>query len=116
MYGEKYCKETEIFYSTRQRYYWPKMRTGIINHVAQCLLEYPTPDGPFDTVAIDLLKLPHSHQGSTYVLVCVDHFSRFVVLAPLPNKSAAAVAHTLVSFLLCSYTTPSVFKPQWDRI
>ncbi len=104
----------------RQCYYWPKMRTDIINHVAQCLLcaqtkgstttssilEYPTPDGPFDTVAIDLFKLPRSHQGSTYALVCVDRFSRFVVLAPLPNKSATAVAHALVSSLLCSYTTP----------
>ncbi len=53
----------------RQRYYWPKMRIDIINHVTHCLscaqtkvstttapiLEYPTPDGPFDTVAIDLL-------------------------------------------------------------
>ncbi len=70
----------------RQCYYWPKMCIDVISHVAQCLscvqtkfctttapiLEYPTPDGPFDTVAIDLLKLPHSHQGSTYVLVCVN--------------------------------------------
>ncbi len=54
----------------RQCYYWPKMRIDIINHVAQCLscvqtkgctttapiLEYPMPDGPFDTVAIDLLS------------------------------------------------------------
>ncbi len=30
------------------------------------------------------------------------------MLAPLPNKSATAVAHALVSSLLCSYTTPSV--------
>ncbi len=65
----------------RQRYYWPKMRTDIINHVAHCLScaqtkgstttapirEYPMPHGPFDTVAINLLKLPRSHQGSTYV-------------------------------------------------
>ncbi len=106
----------------RSRYYWPRMRIDILNHVAQCLscaqtkgstttapiLEYPTPVGPFDTVAIDLLKLPRSHQGSTYALVCVDHFSRFVVLAPLPNKSATVVAHALVSSLLCPFTTPSV--------
>ncbi len=47
------------------------------------ILEYPTPDGPWDTISIDLLELPRSHQGSSYVLVCVDHFNRFVVLAPL---------------------------------
>ncbi len=38
----------------------------------------------------------------------MDHFNRFVVVAPLPNKSATAVAHALVSSLLCSNTTPSV--------
>ncbi len=32
-------------------------------------------------VGIDLLQLPRSTQGSAYILVCVDHFSRFVVLA-----------------------------------
>lgn len=106
----------------RAKYYWPKMRLDIVAHVSQCLscastkgntstapiLEYPTPVCPFDTVAIDLLSLPRSRQGSTSVLVCVDHFSRFVILAPLPNKSASAVAHALVTHLLCPYTTPSV--------
>ncbi len=34
-------------------------------------------------------------QGSGYILVCVDHFNRFVVLAPLRDKSAATVADAL---------------------
>ncbi len=63
---------------------------------------------PFDVVGIDLLQLPRSHQGSPYVLVCVDHFSRFTVLAPLPNKFATTVAHALVSHLICPYTTARV--------
>jgi len=109
--------------AARQKYYWPTMRIDIERHVAQCLscaqhkgttskpapiLEYPTPDGPWDTIAIDLLQLPRSHQGSTHVLVCVDHFSRFVVLATLPNKSAEAVAHALVTHVFCPFTTPRV--------
>ena len=106
----------------RKKYYWPKMRLDITTHVSQCsscaqnkgntktapILEYPMPTSPFETVAIDLLKMPKSTQGSVYVLVCVDHFSRFVILAPLSNKSASAVAHALVSHLLCPYTTPTV--------
>ena len=106
----------------RLKYYWPKMRLDITTHVSQCvscaqhkghtntapILEYPTPAGPFETVAIDLMQLTPSRQGSNYVLVCVDYFSRFVVLAPLQNKSANAVAHALVTHLLCPYTTPSV--------
>ncbi len=50
------------------------------------------------------MQLPRSSQGSGYILVCVDHFSRFVVFAPLRDKSAATVAHALVSHLICPYT------------
>ncbi len=68
----------------RSKYYWSKMRLDITTHVAKCLscacvkghtsaapiLEYPTHAGPFETIAIDLLSLPRSRQGSTSVLVC----------------------------------------------
>ncbi len=98
------------------KYYLPTMRLDIEKHSAQCLscaetkgttttaiLEYPLPAGPFN-----VLQLPCSTQGSNYVLVCIDHFSRFTVLAPLPNKSATTVAYAIVSHLICPYTTPRV--------
>ena len=108
--------------AARGKYYWPTMRIDIENHISRCLscaqtkgttttapiLEYPLPAGPFDVVGLDLLQLPRSIQGSGYILVCVDHFSRFVVLAPLRDKSAVSVAHALVSHLICPYTTPRV--------
>ncbi len=96
------------------------LRLDIEKHIAQCLscaetkgttktapiLEYSLPARPFDVIGIDLLQLPRSHQGSSYALVCVDHFSRFTVLAPLPNTSATTVSRALVSHLICPYTTP----------
>ncbi len=106
------------------KYYWPTLRLDIEKHIAKCLscaetkgttktapiLEYPLPARPFDVIDIDLLQLPRSHQGSSYVLVCVGHFSRFTVLAPLPNKYATTAAHALVSHLICPYNTE--FKNQ----
>lgn len=65
------------------------------------ILGYPKPDGPFDTVAINRLQLPRSSPGLIYEQVCVDHFSRLVILAPLPNKSSPVVTHALVTHLPC---------------
>ncbi len=106
----------------RAKYYWPTVRLDIEKHIAQCfscaetkgttitapILEYPLPAGPFDVVSIDLLQLPRSTLGFVYILVCVDHFSRFTALAPLSKKSATTVAHTIVSHLICPCTTPRV--------
>ncbi len=68
------------------------MPTDVEKHISQCLscaqtqgttstapiLKYPLPAGPFDVVGINLLQLLRSTQSSVYILVCVDHFSRFV--------------------------------------
>ncbi len=72
------------------------------------ILEYPLPNRPWDVVSIDLLQLPASYQGSKYLLVCVDHLSRYVVLAPLKDKSAKSVAHALITHLFCPYSAPRV--------
>ncbi len=108
--------------AARRKYYWPTMCTDVEKHISQCLscaqrkgttstapiLEYPLLAGPLDVVCIYLLQLPRSTQGSVYILVCVDHFSRFVVLAPLRNKSAVTVAHDIMSHLICPFTTPRI--------
>ncbi len=85
-------------------YYWPTMRVDIDEYANQCvqcvqqkgsvpkpapILEYPPPERPWDVVAMDVLHLSvRSRQGSKYVLVMVDHFSRYVALASFQDKSA----------------------------
>ncbi len=72
------------------------------------ILQYPLPEAPWDVVSMDLLQLPQSHHGSRYLLVCVDHLARFVVLAPLKDKTATVVAHALVTYLISPFSTPHV--------
>ncbi len=98
--------------AARTKYYWPTMRIDIDAYVARCVkcaqhkgtvpkpapvIEYHPPERPWDVVSVDLLQLPASHQGSKYLLVCVDHLSRYVVLSPLKDKTAGAVAHALIT-------------------
>ncbi len=72
------------------------------------ILQYPLLEAPWDVVSIDLLQLPQSHYGSRYLLVFVDHLTRFVVLAPLKDKTVTVVAHALVTHLFCPFSTPRV--------
>ncbi len=65
--------------------------------------QYPPPSCPFDCVSMDLLQLPSSYQGSKYVVVMVDMFSRCVILAPIKEKT---VAHAVVTKLICEHTAP----------
>ncbi len=101
--------------AARTRYFWPTMRLDIDAHVAKCVKcvtssgpvpipEYPPPNRTWDVVSIDLLQLPPRTQGSTYLLVMVDMFSRYVFLPPINDKSAQNAAHALVSKLICEYS------------
>ena len=109
--------------AARLRYYWPTMKKDIDKHVDECLkcaqfkgavpkpapiLSYPPPAGPWEVVGIDTLQLMPSYQGSKYLLVCVDHFSRYVIMVPLKDKTAKAVAHALVTKLFLVHSTPRV--------
>ncbi len=109
--------------AARAVYFWPTMRVDTDAYVTRCvkcaqlkgtvprpapILEYPPPDRPWDVVSIDLLQLSASHQGSRDLLVCVDHLSRYVVLAPVKDKSAKSVAHALRTHLICPFSTPRV--------
>lgn len=67
------------------------------------MVKHLLPDCPWETVLIELLQLTGSRQSSQYFLESVDHFSRFVVPAPVKSKTVAWITH-----LLCLYTTPRV--------
>ena len=109
--------------AARDKYYWPTLKLDVEKYVRQCtpcaqckgvvpgpapIFEYPPPEKPWDVVSIDLLQLEPNRLGNRYLMVAVDHFSRFVVAAPLPNKTAGAVAHAIVTHVCCQYTTPRV--------
>ncbi len=107
----------------RTQYFWPTMKIDAQKHVDQCvksaqykgvpsgpapIQQCPPPSCRFDCVSIDLQQLPSSFQGSNYVVAMVDMFSRYVILAPIKEKTARAVAHTVVTKLICEHTAPRV--------
>ena len=44
---------------------------------------------------MDLLKYPRSRKENKYMLVCVDHFSKWQAVYPIKNKKCATVPDAL---------------------
>ncbi len=104
-------------------YFWPTMMIDVQKHADQCvkcaqykgvpsgpapIQQYPSPSCPFDCVSNDLLQLPPSYQRSKYVEVMMGMFSHYVILAPIKETTARAVAHAVVTKLICEHTAPRV--------
>ncbi len=43
---------------------------------------------PWELVAVDILKVPMSSKGNTYLLVAQDYFSKWPFARPLPDQKA----------------------------
>ena len=72
-------------------------RSQIHRHTLTPLTPFPTPDARFNTVHIDRVgPLPPSW-GYSYLLMCVDRFTRWPEAFPLSSITAKVVAQTFVS-------------------
>ena len=109
------------FKQAQRAYFWPTMRKDIIRHCLLCQscaqhrpsihfeaknLAYPIPHAPWDSISVDILKLPRTENGYQYLLVCVDSFSRFTILVPLKDKSAQSVAQAIINEIICKHASP----------
>ncbi len=64
---------------------------------------YSIPTEPWDTIVIDLLTLPLTTEGHKYLLVAIDHISRFSIIIPLKDKQATSVTRALIDDVFCKF-------------
>ena len=85
------------------------------HHTNAPLSTFAAPDARFDHVHMDVVgPLPPS-DGYTYLLTCVDHFTRWPVVFPIADITAETAAAMFVNGWISCLGVPSVITTDQSR-
>lgn len=107
------------------RYYWPKMRADVKDHIAACrhcgrrkvgtsgakipVQRYPIPQRPFQLWHYDITgKLPLTRSGNSYMFMVKEKLSKWLVQVALANKSKETLANVIVKEVYMKFGVPEV--------
>jgi transposase InsO family protein len=110
-----------VFSKLRDRFLILGGRAAIQEEISNCLtcqrrkanaprvgqLASQVPEEPWETVAMDFGG-PYSrtNRENAYILVCIDHFSKWVELIPCVDQKAPTVAQALYDYVICRHGCP----------
>ena len=100
------------------RFYWPFMQSDVEDHINKSCrsllqqkpnerpraeLEPLQSTSPLELVSLDFLHLEQSSGGFEYILILVDHFTRYAVCYATRNKSGKTAAKRLFDDFVLKY-------------
>ena len=105
----------------KSRFYWPNCESDVkffITQQCKCIKDKKptyeqkaplvniTTTEPFELISIDYLHLDKCKGGFEYVLVVVDHFTKFAQAFPTKNKSGRSAAEKLFNLYFLDFGFP----------
>ena len=82
-------------------------RAKVHQHTSTPIGQFPPPDARFAHVHIDLVGPLLPCQGFTYLLTCVDCFTRWPEVVPLTDITATSVAHAFLTGWIARFGVPT---------
>jgi len=108
--------------SITHNFYWPNLQKHIRAYVTSCRVcqaakpatrapagqsePHRLPSEPGAHWTLDFVELPTSADGHTCLLVATDRLSKLVILSPMKDITALAVAQVLIDELYCWFGMP----------
>ena len=119
-HDDSHLGEHKSVAKARQYFYWPTLLKDVLRYVKSCRScqqykrhgaivhhwkDLPPVEDNGQRIAIDVIDLYGSRSGFRYCLTVINHFSRYLRIYPLRNKTTRAVA---VAFKqdLCRFGVP----------
>ena len=105
---------------------WPGIRSDVHKFCRSCLVcssqkgthkacqppLQPIPvGGPFHRVGVDVLQLPLTTNGNHYVVVFMDHLTKWPEAFAVPDQKAETIARLLVEEIVCCHAIPDELMP-----
>ena len=99
-------------------YYFANVRKNITQVVRQCVQcgmgkaanganraepQKIVTEYPFELVTIDLAELPRTTRGNKYIILAIDHFSKWAAARPIRDKTAATIVAEMKYNLLPTF-------------
>ena len=114
----------KTFARVSERYWWPRLRKSVNNHVMSCLYcqshTHTTgltvgkmrpilpPQTPFDLIGIDHLGPFHaSPTGNRHIIVSIDYFTKWVEATGVPDTSTDGVIQFILHDIINRHGYPA---------
>ena len=105
---------TKVMELIRSKYHFPRMAKRVKSHINACEVcplskgkvskeppgTYPPPNNVFESMSCDILALPRTENGSQFVVVFIDQFSRYCELRVIPDKTADSIAYAFMNAVI----------------